>query len=773
MWINHFLDLFNMEAGQFDDAPDQAAVQQSTINQNQHQHRDLQAAQDQDTPYLQRQRRQEISDLLRPSSDVEESDDDLVDDMQQDVDDDDEDDDDDYEDDMTGYGAVEDADWELARGDFTKHFNRSRQLANAIHASSSTACASASTSASASASKSTRGQAAVTATPLPAMNRRRRPPLVAASGGAAATAASTTQTRTASQMESLSKFASRIRVDDMYDPSSAIGGGVNSTVPRKALGGRDAVRIKDKADRATVEGVLDPRTILILYKMVNRGLLECVNGCVSTGKEANVYHATTAVTGSSNASGSSAVDSEKGSLALKIYKTSILVFKDRDRYVSGEFRFRHGYAKHNPRKMVRLWAEKEARNLKRMVSAGLRAPVPVELRDHVLVMQFLGDSQGWASPRLKDADEIIGSDRAEWSRLYRELIASVRIMYHQCRLVHADLSEYNILYHQHHLWIIDVSQSVEHDHPRAYDFLRADLAHVDDFFAKRGVNTLGLRATFEFVVSAPKSHAFARKGGRAGLEKQEADFQNDHRPNPNEEHDKQLKSDGDPGSCTRSAMGGASTATPVVVSKDKVIGGGAWYTGLSQTTTDTWGAPTGDESESSLMDTLEHLMHQLSTQPDSSSHTSAIPTTSSHRSANSHNDDQVFKATYIPFSLHELQDPEREIELQATSQPTTTQDRTHPPLSTLLPSKSAQNHDDNDDNDDSHSDHYTSSDTCDVSDDDQPTSSQHPKDARITKEQAKALKKEAKKQTKQANREKRKTKMPKAEKKRRMKKNHK
>ena len=290
MWINHFLDLFNMEAGQFDDAPDQAAVQQSTINQNQHQHRDLQAAQDQDTPYLQRQRRQEISDLLRPSSDVEESDDDLVDDMQQDVDDDDEDDDDDYEDDMTGYGAVEDADWELARGDFTKHFNRSRQLANAIHASSSTACASASTSASASASKSTRGQAAVTATPLPAMNRRRRPPLAAASGGAAATAASTTQTRTASQMESLSKFASRIRVDDMYDPSSAIGGGVNSTVPRKALGGRDAVRIKDKADRATVEGVLDPRTILILYKMVNRGLLECVNGCVSTGKEANVYH---------------------------------------------------------------------------------------------------------------------------------------------------------------------------------------------------------------------------------------------------------------------------------------------------------------------------------------------------------------------------------------------------------------------------------------------------------------------------------------------------
>jgi RIO kinase 1 len=75
-----------------------------------------------------------------------------------------------------------------------------------------------------------------------------------------------------------------------------------------------------------------------------------INGCISTGKEANVYHA---------------VGKEKEQLAVKVYKTSILVFKDRDRYVTGEFRFRRGYAKHNPRKMVRLWAEKEYRNLTR------------------------------------------------------------------------------------------------------------------------------------------------------------------------------------------------------------------------------------------------------------------------------------------------------------------------------------------------------------------------------------------------------------------------
>ena len=41
------------------------------------------------------------------------------------------------------------------------------------------------------------------------------------------------------------------------------------------------------------------------------------------------------------------------------------------RYVTGEFRWRHGYSRHNPRKMVRMWAEKEMRNLIRLETAGI------------------------------------------------------------------------------------------------------------------------------------------------------------------------------------------------------------------------------------------------------------------------------------------------------------------------------------------------------------------------------------------------------------------
>ena len=83
------------------------------------------------------------------------------------------------------------------------------------------------------------------------------------------------------------------------------------------------IRTKDKHDRATAEQVMDPRTRMILFKLLNRGTISVINGCISTGKEANVYHAT----GKANED-----------VAIKIYKTSILVFKDRDKYVSGEFR---------------------------------------------------------------------------------------------------------------------------------------------------------------------------------------------------------------------------------------------------------------------------------------------------------------------------------------------------------------------------------------------------------------------------------------------------
>lgn len=296
-------------------------------------------------------------------------------------------------------------------------------------------------------------------------------------------------------------------------------------------GGAAKAPTKDRADRATVEQVLDPRTRMILFKFINNGFFNEINGCISTGKEANVYHAVrtepmrerksavgaeedesnTNEDATSQSNGNTSIDAQQAQtyaqqvaamtgpmeMAVKIFKTSILVFKDRDQYVTGEFRFRRGYSRHNPRKMVRVWAEKEMRNLVRMHTAGIPCPQPLTLRSHVLIMGFIG-KQGWAAPRLKDAE----LDAEQFKDAYGQVVKHMRTLYNKCRLVHADLSEYNILYYKKTCYIIDVGQAVENDHPSALEFLRRDIAHINLYFYKNDVLTMSNRELFDFVTDA-------------------------------------------------------------------------------------------------------------------------------------------------------------------------------------------------------------------------------------------------------------------------------
>ena len=281
------------------------------------------------------------------------------------------------------------------------------------------------------------------------------------------------------QEKQFGKFLNRIDINEFKGPASSAKTGGSLSQDGSNKGGEK--RSRDKADRATVEQVLDPRTKMILFKLLNRGFIKSINGCISTGKEANVYHAT----------GPNGEDR-----AVKVYKTSILTFKDRDKYVAGEFRFRHGYCKSNPRKMVKTWAEKEMRNLTRMFANGMPCPEPFILRSHVLVMQFIG-CNGWPAPLLKDC--FISDSKAR--ELYLQCVRLIRDLYWNCKLVHADLSEFNMLYNQVNdkLYVIDVSQSVEHDHPCALTFLRKDCTNINEFFRKHNVSTMTVKELFEFT----------------------------------------------------------------------------------------------------------------------------------------------------------------------------------------------------------------------------------------------------------------------------------
>jgi RIO kinase 1 len=100
---------------------------------------------------------------------------------------------------------------------------------------------------------------------------------------------------------------------------------------------------------------------------------------------------------------------------------------------------------------------------------------------------------------LKEVDLPLLED---WQLMYIRVIELLRKLYQLCKLVHADFSEYNLLYYKNEIYVIDVSQAVEHDHPLALEFLRRDCANVNIFFEKKGVSTLSLKEAFYIVIEA-------------------------------------------------------------------------------------------------------------------------------------------------------------------------------------------------------------------------------------------------------------------------------
>ncbi|XP_017006772.2 serine/threonine-protein kinase RIO3 [Drosophila takahashii] len=258
----------------------------------------------------------------------------------------------------------------------------------------------------------------------------------------------------------------------------------------------------DKHEKvATAEMGLDAGTRLLLYKLINNQVLEQINGIISTGKEAVILHANS----DSNYTGSNEHGHQNGVLvpahllprecAIKIFKTTLNEFKQRDRYIKDDYRFKDRFSKQNHRVIINMWAEKEMHNLMRMQAIGLNVPDVVVLKKHVLVMRFIGDNHN-AAPKLKDAR----LSAAELSCAYEDIVAAMHKLYNEAKLVHADMSEYNILWYEGKCWFIDVAQSVEPKHPSALEFLMRDCGNIVNFFERRGLpNIYTKEQLFEFI----------------------------------------------------------------------------------------------------------------------------------------------------------------------------------------------------------------------------------------------------------------------------------
>jgi RIO kinase 1 len=219
------------------------------------------------------------------------------------------------------------------------------------------------------------------------------------------------------------------------------------------------IRIKDMDQLKVREDVFDEITLLSLYKLVHRKWITAIGGSISTGKEANVFFG------------------ERGEqdLAIKIYRIRTANFNTMNEYIIGDRRF-SGIRK-NRKDIVFTWTKKEFSNLMRAHEAGLPVPLPLVWDRNILIMEFIGeDERSFPQIRNVHLDDPAG--------VYEKVLSYIGILYKKAGLVHADLSEFNILYGDQP-YIIDMGQSVTLDHPRAHIFLMRDIININRFFKKK------------------------------------------------------------------------------------------------------------------------------------------------------------------------------------------------------------------------------------------------------------------------------------------------
>ncbi len=219
------------------------------------------------------------------------------------------------------------------------------------------------------------------------------------------------------------------------------------------------IRIRDEDQWKVREDVFDEVTLLALYRLIHKKQITAIGGPVSTGKEGNVFYG----------------EREDRPLAIKIYMIRTANFRAMTEYIDGDPRFSH--IRRSRKEIIFAWTRKEFSNLKRARKAGIPVPEAYSFDRNILLMEFLGEGQA-PFPQIREVE------LPEPAATYREIIGYIGTLFSRARLVHGDLSEYNILYGGRP-YLIDMGQAVTRDHPRALHFLVRDIRNINRFFSDK------------------------------------------------------------------------------------------------------------------------------------------------------------------------------------------------------------------------------------------------------------------------------------------------
>jgi RIO kinase 1 len=188
-----------------------------------------------------------------------------------------------------------------------------------------------------------------------------------------------------------------------------------------------------------------------LAPLVDQGIIEEVIRPLMSGKEAQVY----------------LVRSRGEIRVAKLYKElGHRSFRNRADYTDGR-RVRNSRAQRAIAKRSsfgrsmdeQAWRNAEVDALFRIHAAGVRVPQPFEFVDGVLVMELITDRDGQPAPRLADLSISRGEAKDLFHHLLREVVRML------CGgIVHADLSDFNVLLAHDGPVLIDFPQCVDPAH---------------------------------------------------------------------------------------------------------------------------------------------------------------------------------------------------------------------------------------------------------------------------------------------------------------------
>ncbi len=217
------------------------------------------------------------------------------------------------------------------------------------------------------------------------------------------------------------------------------------------------------------------------WVVTSQGAVDTELGILKTGKEADVHLVERGVPGTER----------RTLMAAKRYRTAEHRMFHRDAgYLEGrrvrrsrETRAMAGGTSFGRDLLSGQWASAEFAALSRLWADGVAVPYPVQCSGTELLLEFVGDDDGTAAPRLAqlrpDGDEL--SDL--WHQLVDALLGLARH-----GLTHGDLSAYNLLVHDGRLLLIDLPQVVDViGNPQGPEFLTRDVRRIGEWFTARGL----------------------------------------------------------------------------------------------------------------------------------------------------------------------------------------------------------------------------------------------------------------------------------------------